>query len=30
MQSQPSVGEPRSAAEQFFANATLGLNQWWR
>ena len=30
MQSQPSVDEPRSAAEQFFAKATLGLNQWWR
>lgn len=30
MQSQPSAGEPGSAAEQFFVNAALGLNQWWR
>ena len=30
MHSQQSAGEPGSAAERFFANATLGLNQWWR
>ena len=30
MPSQPRSGAPNSAAEQFFVNASLGLNQWWR
>ena len=30
MPSQPRSGAPNSAAERFFANASLGLNQWWR